>query len=315
MGSEPAMPGELSAGTRNAVFVALSIQTLISAGTFLAAKRAMGEMDPFTLVICRFLLAGAAFLGILGVMPGSSLPPRRIWLKVAGLGFLAGPINQGALFYGLSRSRAAHGALFYALTPMLVLVISVARGRERTSWRTAGGILTALIGVLILLLSKSTADVSGPLFGDLFILAAVMAWAFFTIDGKPLIAEFGAIRATAWTMSAAMVLILPLALVRFDTHALKLASTTAFSCIAYLALLTSVVSYLLWYYALSKTEASKVAVFSNLQPVATAVMAWLILGDPLTWELLVGGGLVIAGVRVTQTRAPAVVADTELGPK
>ena len=71
-------------------------------------------------------------------------------------------------------------------------------------------------------------------------------------------------------------------------------------CILYLAVLTSVVAYLLWYYALSKTEASKVAIFSNLQPAATAVAAWLILGEALHWELLVGGVLIIAGVRLTQ---------------
>ncbi len=71
-------------------------------------------------------------------------------------------------------------------------------------------------------------------------------------------------------------------------------------CILYLGVLTSVVSYLLWVYALSKTDASKVAIFSNLQPVATALAAWAILGEPLTWEIGVGGALVLLGLRVTQ---------------
>jgi drug/metabolite transporter (DMT)-like permease len=42
-------------------------------------------------------------------------------------------------------------------------------------------------------------------------------------------------------------------------------------------------------------------VFSNLQPVATALAAWAVLGDPLRWEIAVGGVLVLAGVRLTQT--------------
>ncbi|MGZ6029495.1 MAG: EamA family transporter, partial [Myxococcaceae bacterium] len=71
--------------------------------------------------------------------------------------------------------------------------------------------------------------------------------------------------------------------------------------ILYLALLTSVVSYLLWYWALGRTDASKVAVFSNLQPVATAVAAWLVLGERIGWEVGVGGVLVLAGVRLTGT--------------
>ncbi len=42
------------------------------------------------------------------------------------------------------------------------------------------------------------------------------------------------------------------------------------------------------------------AVFSNLQPVVTALLAYLFLHDPLHWELAVGGLLVIFGVRQTQ---------------
>ena len=75
--------------------------------------------------------------------------------------------------------------------------------------------------------------------------------------------------------------------------------------IAYLALLTSVVSYLLWYWALGRTDASKVAVFSNLQPVATAVAAWLVLGEHIGWEVAVGGALVLAGVASTGPARPA----------
>ena len=78
------------------------------------------------------------------------------------------------------------------------------------------------------------------------------------------------------------------------------ASLAARGCILYLAVLTSVVAYLLWYYALSRTEASKVAIFSNLQPAATAVAAWLLLDESLRWELAVGGVLILAGVRLTQ---------------
>jgi drug/metabolite transporter (DMT)-like permease len=43
-----------------------------------------------------------------------------------------------------------------------------------------------------------------------------------------------------------------------------------------------------------------VAIFSNLNPVATAIAAWLLLGDPIGWPIVAGGVLVIAGVRLTQ---------------
>jgi drug/metabolite transporter (DMT)-like permease len=66
--------------------------------------------------------------------------------------------------------------------------------------------------------------------------------------------------------------------------------------------MTSVVAYVLWYFALARMEASKVAVFSNLGPVLTAIGAWAFQGERITWEIFVGGLLVLAGVRFTQVR-------------
>jgi drug/metabolite transporter (DMT)-like permease len=65
-------------------------------------------------------------------------------------------------------------------------------------------------------------------------------------------------------------------------------------------LVTSVLSYLLYYWALRRAEASRVAVWSNLQPVLTAPLAWLLLGDPLGAGLLGGGAMVLSGVLLTQ---------------
>ena len=70
--------------------------------------------------------------------------------------------------------------------------------------------------------------------------------------------------------------------------------------VAYLAVMTSVVSFTLWYWALRFLEATQVAVYTNLQPPATALLAWWILAEVPTWQVIVGGVMVMAGVTVTQ---------------
>lgn len=290
----------LSRRTQLLVYGALSLQTLISAGTYLAAKRAMVEIPPFTLVLVRFAISAATFAVIVMALPGPKLPPRSAWRRVFWLGFLAGPVNQGMFFHGLSESSPAHAALLYALTPIGVFLVAVWRKEERPRARALLGIAVAFSGVVILLLGRGLESATGPLIGDLFILGAVCAWVLYTVDGRRLIREVGAIRASAFPMIAGTLLMLPVGPLVFDADAVLHASATAIGCAFFLALMTSVLSYMLWSYALSKTAASKVAVFSNLQPVATALAAWAILGDPLTWEIAAGGVLVIAGVRLAQ---------------
>ena len=288
--------------TQTWVYLALTFQTLISAGTYLAAKRAMVEIPPFTLVQVRFLISAVAFLAILTVLPGQSLPKRGQLARVAWLGFLAGPLNQGLFFHGLSQSSSAHAALLYALTPIGVFLVAVARREEHVRRRGLMGIVLAFSGVVVLLMGRGLASGTGSLKGDVFILGAVASWVLYTIDSRKLIAEVGAIRATAFPLVAGTVMLLPFTPFLFAADAVRAASPVALACALFLALITSVVSYILWSYALSKTAPSKVAVFSNLQPLATALAAWAILGEPLTWEIAVGGVMVIAGVRLAQSR-------------
>src|SRR5262249_29168208 len=107
--------------------------------------------------------------------------------------------------------------------------------------------------------------------------------------------------ATAWSLIAASLWILPAAPFVLLPSQFANASAIALAGIVYMAVFTSVVSYSLWYFALSRLDASRVAVFSNLQPVVAALAAYWLLGEPLNWEMAVGGLLVLLGVRVTQT--------------
>src|SRR5215831_5611463 len=290
-----------------AVVAALLVQTVVSGGTYLVAKRALAEVPVSTLVLWRFVLSGALFAALVLLLPGPALPPRRAVPAVLLLGFLVGPLNQGLFFAGLARSTAAHAALLYALTPIGVYLYSVLRGREQASARAGVGLVLAFGGVLILLLAHGLRAVTGVFTGDLLILGAVTAWVLYTAEGKAFIGEHGALRATAWSMIAGALWLLPLAPWFLRPSFILGASVAVKGAIVYLAFLTSVLSYLLWYWALGRTDASKVAVFSNLQPVATALGAWLVLGERLGWEVGVGGVLVLAGVRITSAPRAASV--------
>jgi drug/metabolite transporter (DMT)-like permease len=150
---------------RPAVVVALLVQTVVSAGTYLVAKRALAEVPVTTLVLWRFVLSGTLFAMLVLALPGPALPPRRAVPGALLLGFLVGPLNQGMFFGGLARSTAAHAALLYALTPIGVYLYSVLRGREQPSTRAVVGLLLAFTGALVLLLAHGLRALSGVFTG------------------------------------------------------------------------------------------------------------------------------------------------------
>ena len=77
-------------------------------------------------------------------------------------------------------------------------------------------------------------------------------------------------------------------------------STINWLQVFYLGAITSGVGYALWYYVLGKMDASKVSVFNNIQPILTAIFAFILFGTNVTAYFVVGGVLVIAGVYLTQ---------------
>lgn len=288
------------------VYGALIAQTLSSSGTYLFGKRALTEIPALPLGMIRF--AGASLLLsllLLRLLPrGHRLPPREAWPRILLLAFVGVPINQGFFLYGLQLSTAAHAALLYTLTPLFVLLLAQALLGEFPGWRAAFGTALALGGTVFVLLQRGLDLSRGPLLGDLLLLVAVVAWAIYTAEGRVVVSRFGALPTIAWTLIAGTAMFLPLGIGALmlprNRIALAHASPEAWWGVAYLIVITSVVAYLLWYWALKHLAAARVAVFTNLQPLTTALLAHVFFGERITLLFLLGACVVIAGVLLAQ---------------
>ncbi len=278
------------------------LHSAISAGTYLAAKRALAELSPFELGLVRFALAAACFTALLLRRPPRV--SRRDLAALAGLGFVAVPLNQGFFLAGLALSTPGHAALLYALTPVFVFVLARLRLGERAGPVKLGGIALAFAGVVVVLFSRGLVRLSAAeraaLAGDLLLLGAVVAWAVYVVLGKPYAERYGAVPATGLSLVAGTLLYLPFGVAVADWRHFEALSAVGWATVAYLVALTSVVAYLVYYAALARAEASRVAIWSNLQPVLTAVLAWALYGERLTAAFLAGGAMVLAGVVLTE---------------
>jgi drug/metabolite transporter (DMT)-like permease len=288
-----------------AVTVALWAQTLLAVGTYLVGKEVTARVDPLTVISTRSVLSGVILAGLLVALGRPLMPQRALWPKLIVFGFLAGPINQGAFLYGLSKTHASHASLLYALTPAGVYLGGLLLGRERVARRRVVGIAVAFAGVTVLLLGKGLAEAAGSLVGDAWVLCAVVAWVVVTIEGRKLALEMGPLKASAWMLVVAAVFMLFAAPFVLEVDALRAAEPLTLAGVAYLILFSSVGSYLLWNFALSRAEASAVAVFTNLQPVGTAVAAVVLLHEPITAAMIAGGVLVLGGVRLVSSNGRA----------
>ena len=282
------------------VYLVLSIQMLIAGATHIVAKAVVGTVDAATLTFLRSILSTGGLLGILFLRKRFPHVERADWKRLVWVGFLGLPVNQFCYLYGLQYSTAANGALLYATTPVIVLLLSRVLLKEAIAPKKALGIALAFAGVAVVVFERGVDFSSEHTFGNLMILIAVVAWGLFTVQGKPLVVKYGAIQTTSIAMTIGMLLFLPLGIYAVADFPIVQLSSSHWIGIAYLGLGTSVFGYMLWYYALGKIEAGKVAVFTNGQPIFATILALIFLDYTITAMFVLGGVITLAGVITTQ---------------
>lgn len=282
------------------VYIIMLLQSLIASGTHIVAKVVVRDIEPVTLTMVRSGIAAAGFC-LLALARRKKFRFRREHAgSIVLLSFLAIPVNQFLFLTAMRYTTPTNAALFYSTTPALVLVLSSVMGLEKVGWRKGTGVLVAFAGVCLIIFEKGIDLRSEYLIGNLLLLVAVFAWAYYTVSGKAMIIHYGAINTSIATMVLGTIMFLPVGLIGVADYDFSALTVSHWSGLLYLAIGTSIISYILWYYALSRTTASKVAIFANLQPILTTILAWTLLGQTITPIFIIGGLIALGGIFLTQ---------------
>ncbi|MCI0706333.1 MAG: EamA family transporter [Ignavibacteriae bacterium] len=282
------------------VYFIVVIQILIAGGTHIVAKAVVQDVDAATLTFIRSIISTVGLGILLAVKVKRITIERGDWGKLALLGFFGLPINQFFYLYGMKFSTAANGALLYGVTPVFVLLLSHFILKEKITAKKTAGILLAFAGVAVVVFERGIDFSSEYTYGNLMILLAVIAWALFTIYGKPMILKYGAIQTTCIAMILGMLIFLPVGIISIAQFPLATLGAAHWAGILYLGVGTSILAYLMWYYALGRIDAAKLAVFANGQPVVATLLALAFLDYTISGEFIIGGIVTITGVILTQ---------------
>jgi len=274
----------------------LVFQQTMAALAFPVSKYGLKLIEPFAFGFYRFIISSLVLLAINRFINHSIPIEKKDYWKIWGLGILIIPLNQLAFLYGQSMTSSGHGAILFATTPIWIFLIAQFILKEKLIVRRAIGIVIAVIGVIVLMTGGAVKLGTEYLFGDLLILLAVLTWAFYTIFGKELVRKYGALRITAYALSSGTVLYLPFGAFFASQLDYAAVSMGGWLAVLYMAIGTSVIAYGLWYWALKYMDASRMAVFHNIQPVVATIVAFYWLGEPLGIEFIIGGVIVLGGV-------------------
>ncbi len=282
------------------VLLALLGQLLLASGTYLVAKFALEEIPVIDLATARFVLSALFLLFLTLISKNMRRIEKSDYKGLFLLGLICIPVNQGLFLWGLSYTSPTHGALLYSTLPIFVFLIAHYFLKEEFRWQKVFGIALAFAGVLYIMLEKGLKFETQHLFGDFLILLAVFSWALYTVMGKPYLSKYGPPFLTFAAVAIGTIVFLPFGIVPAVQYDWGSISIKALVSLGYIAFLTSGIAYILWYYALSKMEASRVAVVNNFQPVVTALLSFAFYGERFSLGFVMAGLVVLIGVLLVE---------------
>jgi drug/metabolite transporter (DMT)-like permease len=285
-----------------AVYAAAIFSLVLWAGTPIANKISVAAIDPATAGLLRSALAGVAslVLAILLRLPFPFSTQQRVLLALSGVGnFVAWP---WLLSLGLGLTTANHAALMIATIPIFtgLMAAAVERIRPSTAWLV--GVTISLLGTAFLIgvRADGPSAAAGSVVGDVLILLGVLACAAGYVAGGLLAPQIGTFATTFWGLGSSVAFLAPaLALIwgRTDWAAV---SSSAWLAVGYMALCSSFVGYIAWFWALGRGGIARMSAWQLGQPVLTIVAAGFLLGERVTWPLVAAGIAVLFGTALTQ---------------
>ena len=274
---------------------------VIWGATPILTRVALDDLPPLAVACLRTIIAGLVAIPLLAGMR-QRLPSDRESRTLLGIsaavGFVVFPVVYTV---GQQRTSALHGVMILAALPLFTGVYAaiVIRRLPRRAWLV--GCAVALVGEAVLIGGRGTSTGGATLAGDLIVLAAALCVSAGYVAGAMLPPRgLSSLATTLWGVLLGTIVLAPLAAGLFVREGLPEAGAKAWAAVVFLALVTSIVGYIGWYWALDRGGIARIATLQFLQPVSGFVLAAIVLGENVTVPIAVGSALIVGGIVIAQ---------------
>jgi drug/metabolite transporter (DMT)-like permease len=284
------------------VGVLIAIVSSAVGGTAAAVTRYLvGAADPLTLAILRW---GIGFLCVLPIALVLRVrwPGPRDWPAVAGLGILF--FGLFFIFYNIAigYTTAARASLALSTLPLQTMLVGALLGIERLTLRKSVGVGIAVLGVFAALITGLAEAPPGAWRGELIMTGAVLCMSFYNVWSRPFIERSSALGFLAVGMGCGAAVLVVAGLVTGRAAVLAAFDMPQWIAGIYLGVGGGALAFILWVLALQRASPTRVANTMTVNPIAAALLATQLVGEPITLNLVVGLVAVFAGIWIATTQ-------------
>ena len=273
--------------------------------TWLFIKLGLADLPPITFAGVRFVISCAILFPLIWLRHLPLPKTRGDWILLAGTGVLSFSLNYGLVFWAEQYITSGLAALLQAMLPAFGLILAhIHVPTERMTWVKIAGVLLGVCGVGVVFSNQLAISGRQALAG----CVAMVLSAFFAAYSNVLVKTRGKNLNPAVLAAYQMFFgLIPLLLygITLEGNPFRFRWTgMAILCLLYLAVIGSVVAFLLYYWLIQHMDVTKTMLISLVTPVVAVILGMLVLDEQLSWRTLVGGAMIIAGIGFIVVRKP-----------
>jgi drug/metabolite transporter (DMT)-like permease len=290
------------------------LAVVIWAGNFVAARGLRDEVSPVALAFWRWAIATVVLVPFVARAPQSQWRLARAHLGYLCLTGFLGVTAFNTLVYIAGRTTSATNlALLAVAAPVFIVVLARVLDDTPITWLRLVGMVVALVGVVVLITGGSLTGLRLHS-GDLWMLLGTLTFACYSVlvRRKPPKLRNSVFLASVFGVGTVFLLPLYLGDALLLDGRMSLDGPVLWSLL-YVGVLSSAVAFAAWNRSIGDIGASRAGFIYYLEPVATALAAWLVLGERAGWVQGVAMLLIVCGVFVSN-RAPMTGSTTAGGP-
>ncbi|SDF53176.1 EamA domain-containing membrane protein RarD [Fontibacillus panacisegetis] len=295
--------------TNLAAYMAAIAYAVIIGFSFLFVKLTVTATHPLDVLTHRF------FIGLIAV----AIPFLFGWVhlrfslsdlwRIVPLGLFSPVLFFAFQTYGLINTSSSEAGIIQATVPIFTLILASYFLKERTSLIQKLSLILSVAGVVLIFVMKGGSGLNTTNLGGIsLLLFSALSFAGYSVLARPLAKKYAPMEITLITMGMGFIVFMTASLVRhtaagtLSTFFQPLTQPAYVIALLYLGVLSSVGTTLLSSFALSRLEAFKVSVFSNLSTLISIMAGALILKEHITIYHLIGTMMIIAGVLGTNKK-------------
>ena len=285
------------------------VLALLWGSSFTLIKVALEGLSPAQLVLGRLALGAAVLVAVAAVRRVGLPREAAVWGHLAGAALFGNVLPFLLLSYGERTAGAGIAGVLIGATPLLTLTVAYAAlSAERATARKVIGLIVGFLGILLVVApwsdggGSSGGSFGGSFGGELACFGAAVSYAISFVYVRKFLSPRGIAPLSLAAGQLLVAVALQAAVSPFlQWGAMHLTGRVLVS-IVLLGVLSTGLAYVLYFRLIADIGATSASAVNYVVPIAAVAVGVLFLGEPLTWNVLAGGLIVLAGMAYAENR-------------